>query len=197
MRSYFALSTVAAIAAFSVAACNKPAAEAPAVEPVNAAQDAVGAAVGQTSAATLGANDTDAFVSNASQSDMYEVEAGKVAQSRSKNDAVKSFAAMMVSDHTAMMNEMKPLVAAAQKTPAAALDERRQGFIDNLKAATAADFDRTYIAQQAAAHEEALTLMRGYADNGGDAGLKAGAAKAVPKIQAHLDQAKSLQRSAK
>ncbi|MDP3175883.1 MAG: DUF4142 domain-containing protein [Phenylobacterium sp.] len=197
MRSYLTLSTAAAVAAFSLAACNKPAPEAPEAQPVNAAQDAVGAAVGQASATTLGANDTDAFVSNASQSDMYEIEAGKIAQSRSKTDAVKSFAAMMVSDHTAMSNEMKSLIAAAQKTPAASLDERRQGLIDNLKAATDANFDRTYLDQQAAAHEEALTLMRGYADNGGDAGLKGGAAKAVPKIRTHLEKVKSLQTAVK
>jgi putative membrane protein len=35
--------------------------------------------------------------------------------------------------------------------------------------------------------------MKGYADNGPDAGLKAGAAKAVPKVQAHLDKVKELQ----
>jgi putative membrane protein len=99
----------------------------------------------------------------------------------------------MVSDHTAMSNEMKPLITAAGQTPAASLDQRRQGMLDNLKAASAADFDKTYIDQQVAAHDEALTLMKGYADSGSDAGLKGGAAKAVPKIQMHLDKAKALQ----
>jgi putative membrane protein len=92
---------------------------------------------------------------------------------------------------------MKPLITAAGQTPADKLDERRQGFIDNLKTASAADFDKTYIDQQVAAHGEALTLMQGYADNGSDAGLKAGAAKAVPKVQMHLDKAKSIQTALK
>jgi len=35
--------------------------------------------------------------------------------------------------------------------------------------------------------------MQGYADNGDDAGLKAAAAKAVAKVQAHLDKAKAIQ----
>jgi putative membrane protein len=103
----------------------------------------------------------------------------------------------MVTDHTAMMNQMKPLVTAAGQTPADKLDERRQGFIDNLKQATDANFDKTYIDQQVAAHGEALTLMQGYASEGPDAGLKAGAAKAVPKIQMHLDKAKSIQSTVK
>ena len=193
----------AAVAALSLAGCNKPAsntasntasdAATAANQPVNAAQDATGAAVGQAAASTLGAHDTGAFVSNASQSDMYEVQAAKIAQTRSKNAGVKAFAKMMIADHTAMMNEMAPLVKAAGKAPATELDQRRNGFVDNLKQATDANFDKTYIDQQVAAHGEALTLMKGYAENGDDAGLKAGAAKAVPKIQMHLDKATSIQ----
>lgn len=193
--AYF--TAAAAVAALSLAACQKAedtsAAAGGQTPPVNAAQDAVGAAVGQTSAATLGQVDTDAFVSNAGQSDMYEIEAGKIAQAKAKNADVKAFGKMMVDHHTAMMSEMKPLVAAAGKTPPAGLDERRKGFLDNLNAAPAADFDKVYINQQVAAHEEAMTLMKGYADNGSDPGLKGGAGKAVPKIQEHLDKAKALQ----
>jgi len=202
------LMTAAAAAALSLAACNKPAttpapppaaetATTAATDATGAAQDAVGAAVGQTSAATLGSHDTGAFVSNASQSDMYEIQAGNIAATRAKNADVKAFGKSMVTQHTAMSNEMKPLITAAGQTPADKLDERRQGFIDNLKTASAADFDKTYIDQQVAAHGEALTLMQGYADNGSDAGLKAGAAKAVPKVQMHLDKAKSIQTALK
>lgn len=196
--------TAAAAAALSLAACQKQANNPNASEgaqtgnpgqtqPVNEAQDKVGAAVGAASANTMGAMSTDAFVSNASQSDMYEIQAAQMAQSRSKNADVKAFAKQMVTDHTAMMNEMKPLVAAAGQKPSPDLDQRRKGFLDNLKAAPAADFDKTYIDQQVAAHNEALDLMKGYADHGSDAGLKAGAAKAVPKIQMHLDKAKQIQ----
>jgi putative membrane protein len=198
--------TAAAAAALSLAACQKQANNPNASEgaqtgnpgqtqPVNEAQDKTGAAVGEVSANTMGAMSTDAFVSNASQSDMYEIEAAKIAQQRSKNADVKAFATMMVKDHTAMSNEMKPLIAAAGQKPSADLDQRRKGFLDNLKAAPAADFDKTYIDQQVAGHQEALDLMKGYADHGSDAGLKGGASKAIPKVQEHLDKAKSIQAS--
>jgi putative membrane protein len=161
--------------------------------PVNGAQDAMGAAVGQTSAATMGSHDTGAFVENAGQGNMYEIQAAKIAEEKSKNAEVKAFAKMMVTDHTALMNEMKPLVTKAGKTPPTDLDQRRKGFLDNLRAAGPADFDKTYIDQQVAAHQETLTLMQGYADNGDDAGLKGAAGKAAPKVQAHLDRAQALQ----
>ena len=192
----------AAVSALSVAACQRKEAATNeanpgASAPVDAAQDAAAAAVGATSAATLGANSTDAFVSNASQSDMYEIQAGQMAQQKGQSAAVKDFGKMMVTHHTAMMNEMKPLVTAAGKAPAAELDQRRKGLLDNLTSAAPADFDKVYLAQQEAAHEEALTLMRGYADNGDDAGLKAGAAKAVPRVEEHLAKVKQLRAAAK
>jgi len=201
----------AAAAALTLAACNKnqasntadnatnamAAANPGQTEPVNKAQDATGAAVGSMSASTLGSHDTGAFVSNAAQSDMYEIQAAKMAEQKSKNPDVKKFAAEMVKDHTKLSGEMKPLIAKAGQTPPADLDQRRKGFLDNLKAADAGSFDKTYMDQQVAAHDEALTLMQGYAKDGSDAGLKGGAAKAVPKVQMHLDKAKSIQASLK
>jgi len=201
------LFAAAAAAALSLAACNKnqasnaadtasntaAAANPGQTEPVNQAQDAVGAAVGSTSAATLGSHDTGAFVSNAAQSDMYEIQAAQIAEQKSKNAEVKAFAKKMIADHTALTKEMKPLITAAGQTPPADLDQRRKGFLDNLKAADAGSFDKTYMDQQVAAHDEALTLMQGYAKDGSDAGLKAAAAKAVPKVQMHSDMAKKLQ----
>ena len=200
----------AAVAALSLAACNKNQASnqtnatsdtnavsntssAGQSEPANAAQDATGAAVGSVSAATLGSHDTGAFVSNAAQSDMYEIQAAQVAQQKSKNADVKKFAGEMIKDHTKLSNEMKPLITKAGQTPPSDLDQRRKGFLDNLKAADAGSFDKTYMDQQVAAHDEALTLMQGYAKDGGDAGLKAAAAKAVPIIQHHSDMAKQIQ----
>lgn len=162
-------------------------------EPVNRAQDVTGSAVGQTSAAVMGARDTGAFVSNAAQSDMYEIEAAGIAEQRARDAGVKAFARDMAADHTKLSNEMKPLITAAGQTPPTGLDQRRKGFIDNLRAAPAADFDKTYMDQQVSAHEEALTLMKGYADSGPDAGLKNAATKAVPIIQRHVDRARQLQ----
>jgi putative membrane protein len=193
------LITVAAATALSLAACQKTDSQPTAAEPgttneaVNAAQDATSAAVGAVSASTMGQVSTDSFVTNAAIGDMYEIEAGKIAQQKGQSAGVKAFGKSMVTAHTAMTNELKPLITAAGKTPPTGLDERRKGMIDNLNAASPADFDKVYLAQQEAAHDETLTLMKGYADNGEDAGLKAAAAKAVPMVQAHLDEVRKLQ----
>jgi putative membrane protein len=203
------LLAAAAATALSFAACGKPKTAGNTAEtgaanttmaagpgptgPVNKAQDAMSAAVGATSAATLGAHDTGAFVDNLVQGNTYEIQAAKLAQERATSPDVKAFAKMMVIDHTAMGNLAKAPIEKSGKTAPTALDQRRQGLLDNLKAAGPADFDKTYIDQQVASHKEALTLLQGYAQNGDDAGLKALATKATPKVQGHLDKAQALQ----
>lgn len=192
------LLAAAAVAATFLTACQQKEASPNPNDPgtgnaaVNAAQDATSAAVGAASASTAGPVDTDAFVANAAISDMYEIQAGQVAQQKGSSQAVKAFGKMMVADHTALSADMKPLILAAGKTPPPGLDERRKGMIDNLNAASPADFDQVYLDQQEAAHNEALTLMTGYAQRGDDVGLRGAAQKATPKIQAHLDHVKRL-----
>jgi len=161
---------------------------------VNAAQDATSTAVGQTSAATLGANTVGGFVAGLAVSDMYELEAAKIAYSKSASADVKDLAAMITKDHTASSARLKELAPTAAPTVAlpTALDERRQGLIDNLKAASAADFDKVWLTQQVAAHDEALTLLNGFDDNTEAPTLAALAKEIIPKVTAHRDEARAL-----
>jgi putative membrane protein len=213
MRAYLIAST-AMLAALSLAACSRQGAQnaandttaaagnaadaagTAAQQAVDKVQDAASAPVGQTSAATLGSFTTDGFVTSAAMSDMYEIEAAKIAAQRSKSADIKKFAAMMQKDHTATTTELKGILSKASLgvTPPADLDERRKGMLDNLRTATPDNFDKTYMDQQVAAHGEAETLMKGYADRGDQPDLKAFAAKVAPKVQMHLDMARSLDR---
>ena len=192
------LLTAAAIATVSLAACQKPAEKTTdtvaAGGPVNAAQDATAAAVGTMAASSTAAtNSTDGFVTGLATSNMYEIRSGQIAQTKGQSAAVKAFGKMMATDHTALTNKAQPAVATSGKPVPTELDQRRKGMIDNLNAAGAADFDQAYLSQQEAAHEETLILLKGYADGGDDAGLKAIAVGAIPKVQAHLEQVRELQ----
>ena len=196
--------TAAALAALSLAACNQnqgedEVAEASAESGVgsnpasNTVQDATGAAVGAASAATLGRT-TGGYVSNAAEGDMYEIEAANIALQRSENAEIKKLAQMIKDDHTKAAAEMKTAVGSAggDVQMPTKLDERLQGFLDNLKQAPADQFDKVWLTQQEAAHEEALTLHRTYADVGDNAALKAHAAKSAPIIEKHLEHVRKL-----
>ena len=161
---------------------------------VNAAQDAMSGAVGQTSAATIGANTVGGFVTSLAVSDMYELASADIATAKSSNAGVKELAAMIKTDHTASTAKLKTIAPteAADTTLPTEMDERRKGLIDNLNAAPAADFDRVWLTQQVAAHNEALTLPNGFTDHPDAPGLTALAAEIIPKVTAHRDRAQAL-----
>jgi putative membrane protein len=176
-----------------LAACNAPADDT-ADKAVNATQDAAAGPVGQMSAATVGANTVGGFVTGLATSDMYELQAASLATSKSANADVKALAAMLTTDHTASSTKLKAIApTAAPDTPLpTGLDERRQGMIDNLKAATPADFDKVWLTQQVAAHNEALTLLNGFSNNTEQPALAALATEIIPKVTAHRDRADAL-----
>jgi putative membrane protein len=138
---------------------------------------------------------TKGFVEAAAVSDMYEVEAGKIAQARGQSAAVRDFGARMVAAHTETTNKLKAALASTKPdiTPPAHLDDRRQGMIDELRGAKDADFDGRYIAQQVDAHNEALILMKGYAKDGDTPAIRKLAAKTALTVQAHLNMAEKIQ----
>lgn len=158
----------------------------------NTVQDATSGMVGAASAAA--ARTADLYVPAAAVSDMYEIESSRLAVQQAQNEAVKTFARTMIDHHTKTTAELKQALTTAgvQVTPPTAMDERRQGLLDNLRQAPAGGFDGVYRAQQIAAHEEALTLHRTYAENGENPALRAVAAKTVPIVEGHLQQARAL-----
>ena len=176
-----------------LAACNQERSP----EPVDKAQDMAAAPVGQMSAATLGANTVGGYVSNAAEGDMYEIMAADIALERSQNAQVRELAQMIKTDHTAASNAMKAVLpqAAPEVTPPTELDERRQGLLDNLRSASAETFDQVYLDQQIAAHNEAITLHRGFSDNADAPQLAEHARTVLPKIEMHLRRAEEMKQA--
>jgi putative membrane protein len=127
---------------------------------------------------------------------MYEVTAGKIALERSTRADIKEFAQKMVDAHTATTEKLKGLLPPSV-TPPAHVDSRRQGMLDNLRGASAPDFDHRYAVQQVAAHKEADILMRGYAKEGDNAGIKNFARATDKDVKMHLSMAQGLARKYK
>lgn len=161
---------------------------------VNAAQDATSGVVGQTSAAVIGANIVEGFVQALAIGDLYEIQAGQIATARSRNDAVRDLAADLIIDHSAASARLRTAVqdAGVGVSIPSQMDERRQGLIDNLNAASSADFDRVWLLQQVAAHNETLTVLGGFTDNAQRPDLATFARDQMPKITQHRDRAQTL-----
>jgi len=135
------------------------------------------------------------FVQKASLSNLYEIEAGKIALERSNVQSVKDFAQKMVDGHAAGLAELTRLSTAAMVSPPSALDNDHMGKLDALRKASAEDFDDVYIDQQTEAHENTLDLMKDFASNGKDAALQGFATRMVPTVEQHLTAVKALDES--
>ena len=191
-----AASALLLTAAGAVAQVDKPGHQSPKPgtnsEAMSAVEDTTAGAVGRVSAEMT--STTQGFVTAAATSDMYEVEAGKIAAQRAQSADVKAFATQMVDAHTQTTEKLKGIIASnsIKVTPPAHLDSRRQGMIDNLRGASSTDFDHRYITQQVAAHKEANILMRGYAKDGDNAAIKSFAADTDKAVKMHLSMAQKL-----
>jgi putative membrane protein len=141
-----------------------------------------------------GAPSTPGFVQTAATSDMYEVQAGKLAVEKGQAEAVKQFGQQMVDAHTKTTEELTGIVKSKniKVDLPTTLDAKHQKLIDDLNSASADNFDKTYATQQVDAHQEAVNLFKKYGANGDDSAVKQFAEKTLPTIQHHLDEAKKL-----
>ncbi|MBI1683527.1 DUF4142 domain-containing protein [Caulobacter hibisci] len=189
----------AAFAALSLAACGQKTEETKgAATPAEqaATPDANPSATVPTPADEAKAPD---FAAKAAASDMFEIEAAKVALKRSTNAEVKKFAQAMIDAHTATSAGLKAAIAASgvSITLPTALPSDLQDKLDDLNKADAKDFDKTYADDQVDAHQAALNLLQRYAQDGDVAAIKTFAAETAPKVQMHLNEAEGLKNGLK
>lgn len=187
----------AAVAAISLAACGQKTETEGAATPAEqaATPDANPAATVITPSNEAAAPD---FVAKAAASDMFEVEAAKLAATRAKSPEVKKFAADMVAAHTKTTEGLKKAIAdsgqAALVLPAA-LPSDLQGKLTDLGKAD--NFDKAYMDNQVDAHQAALDVMQRYAQDGDVPAIKAFAATTAPVVQQHLDKARAIRDAVK
>lgn len=123
----------------------------------------------------------------------YEVDASRLALTRSQAQPSRAFARTMVDHHTRMMAEHARLLNIPAATDSgSALVGPLSEMLNSLENTPAAEFDAAYKRGQIAAHEEALKVHSAYAARGTDAAMRAKAQAAVPVIRKHLDAARKL-----
>ena len=130
-----------------------------------------------------------------------DIDAGKLAESRSTTDEVKAFARLMVTDHTAVNKSATDLAGKLKVTPqdnptSESLKSGGDKNLARLRTLTGTAFDKAYVDQEVAYHQQVIealdkTLIPGAANGE----LKALLIKVRPAFVAHLEHAKRLQSS--
>ena len=147
---------------------------------------------GSAAAAGLAAAD-QTFLLKAAQGGATEVAASKAAQTKAASNDVKSFAQMMIKDHTAVGDELKQLagskgVQVAEQPPSA-----QQAKLDAMSKLDAKTFDKSYASEIGVnAHENTVALFEKASADAKDPDVKAFASKALPSLKHHLEMAKTL-----
>ena len=131
--------------------------------------------------------DAAGFASAVAASDLYEIESGKLAEEKATSAEIKSFAEKLQADHMKSTADLKAAASQSNVAVSPALDAEKQAMLDQLKAASGAEFDRMFIEQQKTAHQKALSLLQNYQTAGDNGALKGFASKVTPVVQAHLD----------
>jgi putative membrane protein len=103
------------------------------------------------------ANSADAgFITNAYQIIRFDREEGQLAQTQARNPQVKALAAKLVNEANQYATELAPVAAAAGVNPPDVLRYDLRVRLGHMRLQPGLDFDRSYLDDQIASHEEAL-----------------------------------------
>lgn len=139
-----------------------------------------------------------AFMKNAAEAGLAEVQAGQAAASKASNTQVKSFAQQMVDDHSKANDELKSLAASKGVTLPTEPSMAQKAKLKLLQGTDGAKFDQRYSESFGVkAHEDTVSLFQKEAQKAKDPDVKAWAEKTLPTLQHHLEMAKDMDKSVK
>lgn len=136
------------------------------------------------------------LIKNGYEGGLTEIKASQLAATNSQNADVKSFAQMMITDHSKANQTLDSLENDKMITEKDTISAEHQELIDSLAKKTGTEFDKAYVAMMVKDHEEAVELFSDQVDDKNQT-IQDFARKTLPVIQMHLDDAKKLEASLK
>jgi putative membrane protein len=171
-----------------------------ATKPATAATDMTGQSSTQGSTASgsgKALNKADQqLVKNLAMANMAEIETAKMAQTKTQNEQVKSFAQRMIDDHTKALSDVQQLAQTKSVTLPTELDKAHKAKADKLAKLSGDKFDRAYMAQAGVAdHQKTHAMVRSGGNRASDADVKALVAKLQPAVDEHLKMAQDMRKN--
>lgn len=141
------------------------------------------------SAATAAPTDTD-FVQQQISSSALEIELARVAFVRAQSPEVRSFARQLLTDHRQMVVKLDDFALQRGHLATWQIEPEGVNTIERMRSIDAASFDRAYMDEMVAKHEEALSKLEVQTASGRE--TAAIAAEALPTVRHHLAMARKL-----
>ena len=150
-------------------------------------------AFAQSKAAVTSSGSEDIeFVLDAAKGGMAEVELGKLAAERAKNDEVKKFAQRMVDDHTKAGDQLKSIAESKGIKLPTEMEAKDRALMNRLQKLNGAAFDRAYMQSMVADHEKDVAKFREEAKSSPDPDVKDFASRTLPTLESHLQMARDI-----
>lgn len=150
---------------------------------------------GSGSTASLSRSDRK-LIMDMAMANMAEIEAARMAQTKTQNEQIKNFAQQMIDDHTRALNEVKQLAQARGVTLPTELDRMHKAKADRMAALAGDAFDRAYMAQAGVSdHKKVHDKLRQAQTHAKDPEVKALVARTLPVVDQHLNSAEQLHKS--
>lgn len=140
---------------------------------------------------TVVSEDGREFVMTALRDGMFEVEAGKLAQSKTTDESVKKLANMMIEHHGKANDELAALARSHNLEVPTTLSDDGKDELDELRNESNEDFDEKYVAKMIDAHQDAVDLFEKESKRDKDHDLEQWATKTLPTLRTHLEEAKT------
>ena len=133
------------------------------------------------------------YVAAAGASDLYERTSSQIVLETTADPKVRDFARMMVTAHAKSTADVKA-AAAREKVKAAPpkLTPAQAEMVAQLRSQRGPARDAAYVAQQRAAHGQALAVQKAYANEGRAPALRRAAAGIVPVVEQHIAMLKAM-----
>lgn len=124
------------------------------------------------------------------QTHLAEIDMAKMAQSRSQDVTVRSFAQRMIDDHGKALEELKKLADARDVILPGGPDKKHVAIKEKLTAMTGEEFTQQYLTHAGEnAHREAHQLLQQAAQSAQDPVLKEQVGKSLAIVEQHLQMA--------
>ncbi|MFC5459661.1 DUF4142 domain-containing protein [Massilia niabensis] len=149
---------------------------------------------GATAAGTAKMNKADSKgIMDMAMVNMAEIEMGKLAQSKSQNPEVKTYAQQMIDDHTKGLAEVQGVAQSKGVTLPTELDTKHKAMSNRLAKLSGEKFDREYMKVGGlAAHKEAHALLKKNQKAAKDPDVQALVTKMMPVVEQHLKSAQQM-----
>lgn len=126
------------------------------------------------------------FVKKAIEGGNAEVQLGQLAEQKAQSPDVKKFAQKMVTDHTQMGEELKPIAQQLSMAAPTGIPAKDKMLYKKLEGLSGNDFDREYIKAMVKDHHEDLKAFRDEENSTKDPQLKQTVAHGASVISQHL-----------